>query len=827
MVDVLSAPPMPRLPLLAALALLSFGCSSSAPSLSLPASVSSPQPASGLPTIAKKTDGMDRRDGMWPLFWDAKEGKVWMEIAALDADLLYVTSLAAGLGSNDVGLDRSKLTGTRVVRFERVGPRILMVQPNLDYRAESDNAAERLAVADAFAASVVWAFDVAAETDGRVLVDATAFVVRDAQGVAQTLRGTGQGAFSLDAKRSALVPTMLKAFPQNSEMEARLTFASSAPGREVRSVAADAEAVTVRARHSLVALPDDGYSPRAFDPASGYFAMSYADYAAPIGEDLTQRLITRHRLECAGAPDASGMCDAREPIVYYLDPGTPEPVRSALLDGARWWADAFEAAGFRDGYRVEVRPDSVDPLDVRYSTIQWVHRSTRGWSYGASVVDPRTGEILKGHVSLGSLRVRQDYLIAEGLLSPYAEANADGFADEASDPMLQLALARLRQLSAHEVGHTIGLAHNFAGSTQDRSTVMDYPAPLVTLVGGDLDLSDAYGVGVGPWDVQAVRYGYAHDTVTMQTVLRENRERGLRYLSDTDARPTGAATPYGALWDNGTNAAQALRDQMAVRRDALARFGEAAIRNGRPLATLEEALVPLYLGHRYQVDAAAHLVGGVSYAYTQRGDGSAAMAPVDARSQNDALDALLATVAPSALALPPTLRSLIPPRPPGYGRTRELFDGRTGLTFDPIAPAETGAALTFGYLLDATRATRLAYQPAQDADLPSFTDLLERTTAKLANGAQSDDTYLADIRKGVWTEWTRALMELSSNTRAASAVRATTDAHLDRMARDLSTGDDHARWLSARIARYLARDYAPDAELPRALTPPPGSPIGN
>lgn len=818
---------MPRLLPLVAFVLLAIGCSSTAPPAPSPTSTTASASSTGFPTIAKKTDGMDRRDGMWPLYWDAKEGKVWMEIAELDADLLYVTSLAAGLGSNDVGLDRSKLTGTRVVRFERVGPRVLMVQPNLDYRAESDNPAERLAVADAFAASVVWAFDVAAETGGRVLVDATPFVVRDAQGVAQTLKGTGQGSFSLDAKRSALVPTMLKAFPQNSEMEARLTFASSSPGSEVRSVAADAEAVTVRVRHSLVALPDDGYTPRAFHPASGYFAMSYADYAAPIGEDLTQRLITRHRLECAAPPDASGMCDAADPIVYYLDPGTPEPVRSALLDGARWWADAFEAAGFRNGYRVEVRPDSVDPLDVRYSTIQWVHRSTRGWSYGASVVDPRTGEILKGHVSLGSLRVRQDYLIAEGLLSPYVGANVDGFSSEASDPMLQLALARLRQLSAHEVGHTIGLAHNFAGSTQDRSTVMDYPAPLVTLVDGELDLSDAYGVGVGEWDVQAIRYGYALDAGIPAQVLRENRERGLRYLSDTDARPTGAATPVGALWDNGTDAAQALRDQMAIRRNALDRFGEAAIRTGRPLATLEEALVPLYLSHRYQVDAAAHLVGGVSYAYVERGDGSQRMAPVDAQSQNDALDALLSTVTPDALALPASVRGLIPPRPPGYWGTRELFDGRTGLTFDPVAPAETGAALTFGYLLDATRATRLAYQPALDASLPSFADVLDQTTATIGSGAQADDAYHADLRRSVWTEWTRALMELSSNTRAAATVRATTDAHLAQLATDLSTGDDHARWLSNRITRYLARDYAPDAELPRPLTPPPGSPIGN
>ena len=374
-----------------------------------------------------------------------------------------MVSLPAGLGSNDVGLDRGQLSGERVVRFERVGRRVLLVQPNLRFRASTDNPAEAQAVRDAFAESVVWGFDAAAESDGRVLIDATAFVVRDAHGVADRLRQTGQGSFRLAADRSAAVPEQLKAFPQNTELEARLTFLSDAPGRYVRDVAADPGAVTVRVRQSFVALPDDGYRPRAFAPASGYFPMSWADYSVPIGDDLVQRVITRHRLECAGPPDAEGTCDAAQPIVYYLDPGTPEPVRSALLDGARWWAQAFEAAGFRDGYRVEVLPDGADMQDVRYNTIQWVHRATRGWSYGASVVDPRTGEILKGHVSLGSLRVRQDYLLAEGLLAPYAEpAPAQAGGVPTDDRALQLALARLRQLSAHEVGHTIGIAHNFA-----------------------------------------------------------------------------------------------------------------------------------------------------------------------------------------------------------------------------------------------------------------------------------------------------------------------------------------------------------------------------
>ena len=811
---------MPRL-LVAALVLFAVGCAA-------PASVAPPSESSrpGVPSIDAKTAGMERQGGFVPVWWDADEGTVWLSVP-LDTDLLYSVALAAGLGSNDVGLDRGQLGSERVVRFERVGRRVLLVQPNLRFRADTDNAAERTAVADAFAPSVVWGFDVVAASGGRVLIDATDFVVRDAHGVADRLRQTGQGTFSLDKSRSAPVPSMLKGFPENTELEARLTFASSQPGRYVRDVAADPQAVTVRVRHSFVQLPDDGYVPRAFAPASGYFPFTYADYAVPIGEDVVQRVVTRHRLTCAAPPDASGMCDPVEPIVYYLDPGTPEPVRSALLDGARWWAEAFEAAGWRDAYRVEVLPDSLDPLDVRVNVIQWVHRATRGWSYGASVIDPRTGEILKGHVSLGSLRVRQDYLIAEGLLAPYRQPNAAGFAAE-DDPMLALALARLRQLSAHEVGHTIGLAHNFAGSTQGRTSVMDYPAPLATLADGRIHVSDAYAVGMGEWDIQAVRYGYVRDDAEADRVLAENRDRGLRYITDADARPTGAASPTGALWDNGADAVQALRDEMAVRRVALDRFTDAVIREGRPLATMEEALVPLYLRHRYQVDATAHLVGGVAYGYTARGDGNAPPTPVDGETQLAAIDALLATVTPEALAVPAAARA-IPPRPPGFGATRELFDGRTGLTFDPVAPAETAARLTFGYLFDADRAARLAYQHDLDPALPSFVDLIDRTGGMLWMTPIPDD-YHEEIRRTVLMAWVDALMALAADADAAPIVRATSEAALAELAGaaasdELRQDAFFGRWLGRRITRFLDRNHDEAADV-TPPTPPPGSPIG-
>jgi hypothetical protein len=697
-------------------------------------------------------------------------------------------------------------------------------------------------VRQAFASGVVWGFEVAAESENgeTVLVDATDFVVRDAHGIARRLKETDQGTFSLDESRSAPFLQNVKAFPDNTELGARLTFTTDEePGDYVQETAADPYAVTLRVRHSLVELPDtSGYSPRRFDPRSGLLYSAYQDYATPIGQSMDRRLVNRHRLQCTEAPGEDGLCPTEDPIVYYLDPGTPEPVRSALLDGARWWAEAFRAAGFEDAYRVVVLPDSADPMDVRYNVIQWVHRRTRGWSYGASVTDPRTGEILKGHVTLGSRRVRQDYLLAEGMLAPYQGEHADGFAPE-NDPMLDMALARIRQLSAHEVGHTIGLAHNFAASVNGRASVMDYPAPLARVQGDSISLADAYDTGVEDWDQIAVRYAYAQPAAgqseadLLDGILQDAEEQGLLYVTDRDARPAGAAHPKGNLWDNGTDMIDALDREMAVREVALDRFGDAVVKTGEPLALMEEALVPLYLRHRYQVAATAKLVGGVAYEYALRGEPDARLSDrVPAERQRAALDALLQTIRPEQLALPEAARERIPPRPPGHGANRELFEGRTGLTFDPYAPGEVAATMVLEALTQPERAMRLVTQRDANPDLPGLSAVLARVTDQVWETDVPADAYRAELQRTTQQVWTDVLLSRTGHADTAPAVQARLSQHLRSLSDWLADnpGPDaetqaHRRMLRETIQRFLTRDH--DATTPpAALETPPGSPIG-
>ena len=788
----------------------------------------------GFLPVAQATDNLDLAafdhvDGFIDLYWDADTGRILLDVEAFDEPFIYQSSLSRGIGSNDLGLDRGQLGSTRVVRFVRSGPKILLVEDNLAYRAVSDNADERQAVEESFARSVIWGFEDIEPSDHKTVVDATSFIVRDAHGISARLTMATEGSYTVDQTRSAVYLPRTKGFPDNTEAEAIVTFVGQPTGPYLSTVTPDAKAITVHIHHSFIRLPDDNYEPIAFDPRSGVIGLRYdsggfADYATAIGDDLKVDFSRRHRL--AKKDPTAELSEAVEPIVYYLDRGAPEPVRSALLDGARWWNQAFEAAGYKDAFQVRVLPEDADPMDVRYNIIQWVHRSTRGWSYGASVLDPRTGEILKGHVSLGSLRVRQDYLIAEGLLAPYAD-------DKVPAEMLEMSLARIRQLSAHEVGHTLGFEHNFAASTQNRSSVMDYPVPLVKIRDDNtFDLSEAYDDKIGPWDKRTVLYAYqdfpdgVDGEAARAEILDETIAAGFKYVADNDSRSAATAHPDGNLWDNGADALEELQHLLRVRQIALQKFSERNIRIGRALAEIEEVLVPIYLLHRFQIEAVGKLVGGQYFSYNLRGDGQSPQRPVAAARQQQAIDALIATLDPKVLILPDDLVATISPRPPNNPKSRETFSGATGVVFDAKAPAASAVAMTLNVLLEPSRAARL-----QQTGTPGFGAVPEALINASWRSKQARGLSGA-IQRQTNLQVLYALFRLAFNPAADNDVRAislaainTLDTWLSRQSPKSDVLNAHFRFAQFEIDRLLGDPAEIGVLIP--VTVPPGSPIGS
>ena len=781
--------------------------------------------------IATATRGSERVDGFFDIYRDSTKGRVLLGVHQFDQPFLLISSLPWGVGSNDIGLDRGQSGESHLVEFRRVGPRVLLVEDNTRFRAVSSNPDETLSVRQAFAESVLWAGDIIGEGSNGVIIDVSSLLTSDRHGIARQLAQAGQGKYEIDDKRSAVMLADARSFPDNTELEALLTFKGPGEAEFVRDVAPDPASLSVRQHLSLVRLPDVGFKPRTYHPGSGAFSAGYYDYAQPLASSINVRVQPHFRLDKID-PDAAQSA-VKKPIVFYVDRGAPEPVRAALLEGANWWKPAFEKAGFKDAYRVELLPEGVDPMDVRYNLITWAHRFTRGWSYGNAIVDPRTGEIIKGSVTLGSQRVRQDILIAESLLAPYDKPNADELKGEAE----QMALARLRQLAAHEVGHSLGFAHNFAASRHGNGSVMDYPHPLLKLAAdGAIELDHAYGVGLGPWDDFIVAHAYQQfapeaESASLAKLRADIAKVGFRYVSDADARGSGDAEVDALLWDSGADAVAAFDSLMAVRRKALDNFSIGVLPPERQAGELEARLVPVYLLHRYQTEAVARLLAGATYAYSEAADRQAGTHVVAADRQRSALERLVGTLSAEQLALPASVLDLLTPPANEYLRNREYFATRMTPLFDPMAAVAAATAQTTTFLFAPERLNRLAWQHARDAGQPGVADVLSATFRGTWQRGEMPAKLPAGRAVQIAANW--VVLDALLHTLDAGNLHASVDAEVRSalhgwqawLAKNAGAGSDAASRTEASnlIGKYLADPKS--VKLRPLPMIPPGAPI--
>ena len=775
-------------------------------------------------TAIDNKKNLNKYEGFFNFWYDQSSDKIYLQVDKLNQDFLYVQSLTSGLGSNDIGLDRGQLGKRAIVKFKRAGNKLLLIQPNQNYRATTDNELERRSVKQAFAKSVLFGFKILEKNDNGFLIDFTPFLMQDVHGVAMRLKQKKQGSYKLDETKSALAMKRTKAFPENTEFEALLTFSGEPKHRFIKSVAPDASKLTVIQHHSFVKLPDEDYEKRTFHPRSGANFISYKDYSTPINKPLTKRFIIRHLLEKKN-PN-SKISEAKEPIVYYLDRGAPEPVRSALLEGARWWNQAFEEIGYKNAFQVKMLPKDADPLDIRYNVIQWVHRSTRGWSYGASVVDPRTGEILKGHVSLGSLRIRQDFMIAQALSNKPFELSEDNYQE-----MLDMSLARIRQLSAHEVGHTLGFAHNFAASTDSRSSVMDYPHPLLEMDKDEIDFSNAYDVDIGEWDKLSVAYAYGDESKEqsekeyLRSILKQARDDGLKFISDADARPTGGAHASAHLWDNGKNAFEELNHILKLRKTGISNFSIDNIKKGEPLSVLEDVFVPLYFLHRYQTEATVKLIGGLNYNYATKGSGLKPVESISKTDQKKAMRTVLQTLNAETLAIPENILKLFPPRAFGHPRNRESFKSNTSVTFDALGAPATASDMTLELLLHPERANRLIQQKSLSNKSLGLEEVLDNLIDKTIEKKYKSG-YLSEVQNSINFNVLKHLMNLSANKKSIPQVKAIANAVLSDLKQNMTKKSSViAKEFVNRIEKFEGQPEK--FEIQPSLEIPDGSPIGS
>ena len=778
-------------------------------------------------SIGARTTGYQKLDGFIPIYLDPHQGKLLLELPRDSTRALFVATQATGLGSNPIGIDRGSDGASHVVRFDRDGDRVLVVFENWAYRSSAaGNAAHQRSVQEAFPPSTVAALPILATEAGRLLVDAGDLVMRDWNRVSETLASSRQGTYTVARERSSIYRPYTKAFPENTEIDVALTFTTNgAPGSIVDRTVPEGHALTLRQHLSLLPLPNDQYIPRAWDPRVGYFGISFNDYAQPIQLPLQQRWIARHRLERVNPTDPKS--PIKNPILYYVDRGIPEPMRSATLEGVRWWEQAFDRAGLRGGFKVDLLPEGVDPMDARYNVVQWENRNERGWSVGGAVTDPRTGEILKGMARLDSHRARTDYNLYAGLMGADAAAADTAFV-----------LARVRQVSAHEVGHTLGLAHNYIASSYERASVMDYPPPRVSLrPDGQIDISQAYGVGPGPYDVWAIHWGYgifpaSTEADSLRTIVDDGLKRGYLFLSDADARPEFGSDPRVNLWDDRETATTFLESQMAVRRVAISRFGERNIRVGDPITLLQERFVPVYFMHRFALNGLTKTIGGMEYANAVRGDKQQATRPINAAQQRAALSLLLEALKPSELAIPDTAITLLAPGASNVTPPVELFGSRTRPAFDELGAARTLAQMIVDGILQRDRAARLSQFAAHGSALTlgGVIDAMVGATWRAPTPATAKLAALGRVAQRALAD---RLLLLAADSEAAPEARSMADLKIVELRPSAAlwskqatrTEEDRAHWLAIAndFGEWIDKRHLPS--LTRALVAPPGDPF--